>query len=496
MEKEITELMNLFEGSDLAIGKTIIEKNGDSRKKKDTRCWTEKRPVTKLDWEKHINGTIRLGIPPINSSSQAKWGAIDVDNYEIDPAEIAKIAGKTGYPLVVTRSKSGGSHIFLFLTEYCDAGDLIKALDHIASELGLGTCEIFPKQASIGHHDEQPDFGNWINMPFFRGDDTEQYSYTPSGTPIRRVCDFIAYVYSRHSSLLDVLARINPDESIFPDGPPCLNILFGRDKKGSTGTIVGNRNVLLSNACVYAKRALQSRWEDRIRELNRNFSEPLGDREVDAIIKSYGSKDYKYQCSKEPLCSHCNSTRCKTKKYGIGSDGILSNNRSLTKVATIPPIWYLDIQTAKGPDRRISLSTEELQSPRLFQLRCIEVLNHMYSTPKPEEWREIVNTLLNHVNIIDVPPEDTPIGQLYEHIEDWIANNSSDDSADVMSRGLVYTTINDNIFRIKELYHYLDTRGFKLLKQHEIIAALKEANGKTIMKKINGKTSRCWTLPR
>ena len=59
-----------------------------------------------------------LGIIPINDDNKCKWGAIDIDTYDgFDHKKlIKKIVGKK-IPLVVCKSKSGGAHVFLFVSE-------------------------------------------------------------------------------------------------------------------------------------------------------------------------------------------------------------------------------------------------------------------------------------------------------------------------------------------------------------------------------------------
>ncbi|MDV7401895.1 hypothetical protein RZS08_61310, partial [Arthrospira platensis SPKY1] len=100
-----------------------------------------------------------------------KFGAIDVDTYSgIDLAELAIQIASQKLPLVLCRSKSGGPHIYLFVTDWVPAQLMIQKLDSLAGALGFGTSEIFPKQVSISTQNEAaPDYGNWINMPYFKG---------------------------------------------------------------------------------------------------------------------------------------------------------------------------------------------------------------------------------------------------------------------------------------------------------------------------------------
>lgn len=209
---------------------------------------------------------------------------------------------------------------------------------------------------------------------------------------------------------------------------------------------------------------------------------------MEAIKKSYERKDYRYQCSKSPLCDYCNSQVCKGRTYGIDGGDILPNNRSLTVINTTPPIWYLDVTAGEAKVQRISLSTDELQNPRLFQKRCMEVLKVMPPVPKNEDWVEIVQGLLKHCTEVDMPKEMSPVGELLEHLESFITDKASTESPEDMLRGLVFCGPEEYWFRWKDFKQYLERQRFDILKQHQVLAVLKtELNCLKDYQKIKGK---------
>lgn len=465
--------------------------------KHEARSWTEKRPITEEDWRKHVEGVAGIGIPPIDSKSQCTFGAIDVDQYRgLSLEDLSSEIAEAGLPLVVCRSKSGGPHIFLFVSEPIPASDMVEKLDMLAGFFGFGESEIFPKQVSLGSENSQaPDYGNWINMPYFNGVKNFRYALNETGQPIESIKDFVNYA-QRRTVTPKQFAELTPpdasDDSILPDGPPCLNHIF-KKHQGSDG----NRNIILSNVAVYLKKARPDDWQDKLDDYNRLFSEPLPSREIEALKKSYARKDYRYQCRKQPLCNYCNSQICKSRAYGIDTGSILPNNRSLTVINTSPPIWYLDITSGEAEVRRISLSTDELQRPQLFQKRCMEVLKIMPPTPKAEEWVEIVQGLLKHCTEIDMPKEMSPTGQLIEMMENFILDRSSTDSPEDMLRGLVFCGPLDYCFRWKDFKEYLESHRFDALKQNEILAVLKtELNSTKDYQKIANKGTNFLKIKR
>ena len=125
-----------------------------------------------------------IGIFPINDEDKCRWGCIDVDEYPIDHVSIAqKIAGKN-LPFIVTKSKSGGAHIFLFFKEYVNAGIVHHKIRDLASSMGLGHCEVFPKQEKLLREGNESDWevGSFLNMPYHNGlDQTDRYAFDDKG---------------------------------------------------------------------------------------------------------------------------------------------------------------------------------------------------------------------------------------------------------------------------------------------------------------------------
>lgn len=465
-------LKDLFTGSDLAFGRSELTRTISQGGKHEARYWTEKREVTEEDWRKHVEGIGAIGIPPINSKSMVRFGAIDVDDYKgVSLESLAKDIEDTQLPLVLCRSKSGGPHLFLFVDEWIPAAVMVEKLDMLAGFFGFGASEIFPKQVTIANHNDHPDYGNWINMPYFNGVHNFRYGLDPKGKPILEISDFVAYARTRmlgKDEIFNLQLPKSTEEEIFVQGPPCLNHIFAKHKATE-----GSRNILLCNIAVYAKKAHPDNWKDKLDEYNRLFPDPLPNREVEAIKRSYSNKDYRYQCGKSPLCDYCNSQLCKTKLHGIDTGEILPNNRSLTVINTAPPIWYLDINSGEETTHRISLSTDELQNPRMFQKRCMEITKTMPPIPKSEDWTKIVQGLLKHVTEINIPKELSPVGQLLELVEQFIINKGSTESPEVLLRGLVFCGPVSYMFRFLDLKDYLQRQRFDLLRQNEILATLR-----------------------
>lgn len=485
-------LTALFQGSDLAHGRSELTGGVNTKGKHEAKCWTEKKPAQPADFLAHIEGRRGLGLSPIASTNMVRWGAIDVDVYNGLSLEAVNQQIQTAnLPLVLCRSKSGGPHIYLFLSEWVPAKAMISKLENMASFLGFGDSEIFPKQAMISKADKEPDFGNWINLPYFSGGSTGRYGLSNTNEALHTIEQFYTYCMARQLTATQFRELFAPEpEATLPDGPPCLNKLFANRTND-------NRNIILANVAVWAKKAKGEEWEQELDRCNALFPTPLPSGEVETLKKSYGRKEYRYQCNKTPLCSFCDSSTCKQKKFGVGDGSLMPSSRSLTKVDTSPPIWYLDVTLADGTDHRISLNTEQLQTPRLFQRRCMETIHSMPPTMKAEEWQPIVEQLMSHVTVISIPPEMTAQGLVVETVNEFLEARASDASYEDMLRGLPFRNAEGFHLRLKDLMTYLRGQKVDQLKQHEIVEVLRNnlcaRTGQ--VKKIAGKCVNYITIP-
>ena len=130
--------------------------------------------VTPALWVMHLQGTQSLGIVPINDKSECRFGAIDIDLYEgLDLKRLETQVKQINAPLMVIRSKSGGAHLYLFLSAPTPAKLVRGRLIEWAVALGYPKVEIFPKQIQLANDD---DAGSWINMPYFDGDNSVRYA--------------------------------------------------------------------------------------------------------------------------------------------------------------------------------------------------------------------------------------------------------------------------------------------------------------------------------
>lgn len=443
--------------------------------------YTVKGSAESRHWEEHFAGVTGLGMIPIKDDSTCRWGALDIDIYkELDPRPLLQAIRDLKLPLIPCRSKSGGIHVYLFLSEFAPAELVRDRLLEWAGILGHGGCEVWPKQTRI--HADKNDMGNWINMPYFG---TERQAMDPVGEPLD-IQQFVQLVRATSISI-DGLRKftVKVDEKI-EGGPPCLQTILGQ------GVQSGSRNKVLFALGVYAQKAYGDDWVEKLSGLNRTFfSPPLGDAEVATLVKSLSRKSYFYTCNQPPLITYCNKSVCRKCKFGIGEGDYGSPvSGTLTKVCTDPPIYFLDVEGGG----RLELSAEELQSQNKFQLACMKQLNTMPPFTKPEGWRETVVGLFKKLLTIDVPKETTNQGVLREHLESFLRNVAPAENKSEIMLGRPMLEDGMYLFRHIDFINNLQRRRFQGLDANKIVDQLRRWGATSRTLDVGGQRIHVWAI--
>lgn len=475
-------LMDLFDGFREAHG--FYQITGEESGKKIGKAMTVRKTVTVEKWEAHLDGKQGLGLIPITYNNTVKWGAIDIDDYRVDFAKVCKTIGESNLPLVPCRSKSGGLHLFLFLTTFAPAASVQGKLKEMAAAIGHGGVEIFPKQTEILA--ERGDLGQWINMPYFDETRTNRFALDAKGTGID-LDAFIKIACERRITpeCLEQLS-MDPPEAL-KDGPPCLQHLITK------GFPNGTRNNGLFNLGVYAKKSDPDNWTKILDSLNKaHLHPPLTSAEVLGVVKSLNKKEYYYSCNQPPIKDHCNKSKCRGCKYGIGQGAGLPVMTTLSKLCTVPPIWFIDVEGGG----RLALSTEELQSPLSFQRRCMEALNKMPPILKREVWGDIISKLMDSVSLIEMPIDATPAGQFKEHLELFCTGRSQAKMPEEILLGKPWPFEDKHIFRLKDLIAFLQRNHFSILETNVITKMLRDEGAEPTVIVIKQRGVALWKIKK
>lgn len=480
----------LFAGRTDVFGQYIVtEKRGDGKQK--GRGNTKQEPLTEEVWEDHLAGRKMLGIVPIRLDGTVGWFAGDIDVYNIDHNNLISKIQSLEIPVVVCRSKSGGAHLYCFVNGTVKASVAIALMRYWLTRLGQPRAEVFPKQDEI----KEGAIGNWINLPYYGGDNTERFAYGLSGERLS-LAEFeqLANAYSvSPEELIELEKGITAPKrqaGEFDDAPPCIEKMF-TDK-----LVEGGRNNSLTHIGIYYLKSDQDNWRDRIVQANyRVFDDPLPLDEVNQIVRNVSKAKYEYLCKVEPMCSICDKETCLTRKWGVGpQQGIDFASCEIDRIVKInadPPIFYVIIN-----GQSVKMTTDQLLSPLKFRRRVYEITGNLIPPMKDRAHEARIQAA--RIEVEDAPPEVSAEGQIIEIFEDWCETHiPKSRSIDDVSRGNPYYDETENyiVFKGKDLIAaFKRSKKFNIADQ-EVWGALRQFGCQKANLRVSGKQTKVWVYP-
>ena len=436
----IERFKNIFIGLERAHGVTIVEDTNGNGTKIKGKSFVKRQPVTDELWQKHLEGKENLGIIPINDNNQCGWGCIDIDSYAgFDHKKLINKIINMKLPLIVCRSKSGGAHVFLFTSDYVAAKTMRDKLVQIRAVLGYGNSEIFPKQTELKSQD---DTGNFLNLPYFNFKNSVRYAFKENGEAATLESFFELQERYKQDDISTI--EVKRPETKYSDGPPCIE-LMSENKIGE-----GGRNNALFHYGVYAKQKWPDGWKSKLVVFNETAMEkPLSDSEVDIVVKQHDKKDWGYKCNDQPMCSLCDKTLCRSRKFGIGQEVLFPNLTDLQVIDLEDPYYYLNVD-----GERLKLeSVKHLRQQSLFQEAFMVQLKNRPPTLKEKDWVHITNILLNNAEVTEPAEGLRTEDQLQNHLQEYCLNRTQLDSKEDLPRGGTWTNNGYHHFVFDKFYH-------------------------------------------
>ena len=436
----IDKFKHIFTGLERAHGVTkVSESNGNGTKVKG-KSFVKREPVTDLLWQQHLEGTESLGVIPINDENNCKWGCIDIDSYAgFDHLELIKKINKLNLPLIVFRSKSGGAHVFLFTEDYVSARSMQDKLTEIKAVLGYGGSEVFPKQTELKSQD---DTGNFLNLPYFNCTKTTRYAFNDKGEAVTLDGFYLLYENKKQKSVDNI--SVERPHTEFSDAPPCIETL-SINKIGE-----GGRNNALFHYGVYAKQKWPAEWKSKLILFNAtSMEQPLSDSEVQIIVNQHDKKEWGYKCNDQPMCSVCDKTLCRKRKFGIGQEILFPGLTDLQVIDLEDPYYYLNVDG----ERLYLENVKYLRQQSLFQEACMKQLRFRPPTLKEKDWVVITNSLLNNAEVTEPAEGLRTEDQLQNHLEEFCLNRQVSTDKNDLKKGGVWTSDGNHHFVFDRFYH-------------------------------------------
>jgi hypothetical protein len=460
----IEKFIQIFKGLERAHGCTNVAPVTEDGVKVKGQSFVRRQPVTPELWKDHIEGKQSLGIIPIRDDNKCIWGCVDIDSYAgFDHKNLINKIKEAKLPLVVCRSKSGGAHVFLFVSEPIEAELMRDKLTGIKTVLGYGGSEVFPKQIKLKSQD---DTGNFLNLPYFNGNQSTRYAFTGDGEAATLEEFYELYDYVKQTPQQVRKIKIERPKTEYSDAPPCIELM------AINKIPEGGRNNALFHYAVYAKQKWPSEWKSRLTMFNIAASTTsLSESEVDTIKKQHEKKEWGYKCNDVPMCNLCDKKLCRTRKYGIGEEIVFPLLSDLQKVKLEKPYYYLNVD-----GERLHLENVKfLKQQSLFQEACMEQLDFKPPTVKPKDWDMIINPLMKNHEPVEPPEGVTTQDQLQNHLEEYCLNRQVSTDKNDLKKGGVWTNEGNHHFVFDRFYNQFLIRKRWDLNYQRTAQMLKEA---------------------
>jgi len=255
------------------------------------------------------------------------------------------------------------------------------------------------------------------------------------------------------------------------------------------------------SVATYHKAKVGDNFEFAVAEVNNSLKEPIElDRLMRTVISSQKKRNYSYLCNEEPICTICDKTECKKRKYGIGGSEISELSfEDFTQFTTDPPYYEWKVN---GKILRF-FREYDIVNQQEFRNLCFRHLHILPMKMKDETWTKIINTALNNVVVKEVKLEDdVSAGAMFmEYLTEFLTKRAPAANREQIRVGRPYYDEDKKayIFKPNNLVQFLNVvKNFKAYTATEIRSRLAMLNATATLYYVDKdhRTERVWMIPK
>tara|TARA_R100001129_G_scaffold108969_1_gene74801 strand:+ start:82 stop:1713 length:1632 start_codon:yes stop_codon:yes gene_type:complete len=471
--------IKFFEGYRQAYGvadMSTLKIDPESRKQKPIYRWNDE-DLTDQVYKNHLEGTQSIGVQPCTEDGTARFGVIDVDphNYdEFDKKFFIDVIQQYKLPLIPVLSKSGGLHLYIFMTEFVPAALIKSFLSNLLPLFKLKPdCEIFPKQTQLTKDNEtgQLNKGNFINLPYFKKE--QRVAINLDGTAF----NFDQFVQVLESNIVsgDDLKTIT--ESIeqqdmegvddeFTEGPPCLAKLSTIMKDPA----FDGKDRFMYNYHVFVKMKYPDTWQQKVmnapvKYFSGEHANAWDKQHLNQKLRSWSKQFKGFTCTQSPISEHCKKGICVKKKFGIlaGSKGAYPVLTNLKKIDLDPePEYEFDVTKPDGIGTATvhCKSIEHLNDQRKRRNAISRAAGFPPPIIKGDEDQMVLEALYQTQKIVHPPIGTSPKEKLHDVLHAKINGAKATNDSSFKS-GTVLIEENYAYFKFDKFYEKLKSKNWK-----------------------------------
>ncbi|TAV05575.1 TOTE conflict system archaeo-eukaryotic primase domain-containing protein [Rhizobium ruizarguesonis] len=396
-----------------------------------------KEPPTPQLWEQHLAGARPLGVSPLREDGMSRVGVVDIDRYDggFDHGELAGKIRREGLPLVLTRSKSGGGHVWLFASDWMPQATMNAALVALAGRLGHADAETYPPDTGLG---------NWMNMPYLGGDRSDRYGVKPGGLGMS-VAEFLEAAEKARMSP-DQIEALAASQAAGVGTATSRRVLRKLTERAAeiAAMIDGRKRTLHDTAFLFGKYVLKGRIDK--------------DTVIGRLVAAGVKAGLEHRIAESQVRNGLEARL--GKRGGDGDDDDDDDDGRYAEIERIviitghdEPLWRVTV--ADYGD--ITLPSREVWKNELFNLRCAERLRVAFKRLSVNEWADRLNGALKLAEFEAAPKDETPEYVFRMALQDFCFDRHRAESMEEIVLGKPYRDEdNDRIwFRFGDLYRQL-----------------------------------------
>lgn len=431
-------------------------------------------PPTPDLWRLHLDGTRPLGICPLRSDDSCLFGAIDLDDRDTKHSELVARVRQKGLPLVVCRSKSGGAHLYVFLSEPMPAAALQRRLREFSDLLGFpAKTEIFPKQTRTAEIDKA---GGWLNAPYFQGDETTRYAVKENGLAMS-LPEFLDMAEGFALTPAQLVALEVPPDRPTSARPPGADLTPDEFEK------------MLARWLRELAEAPHGTRDDKLMRVARDvgrcsgviaIDKPAAEWRARGVWRELGKSDQEFdeQWKHNVEWGEKEGNPPRLPDGDGGDDRYPTIEKIVVLTGGEEELWRVTV--ANHGD--ITLPVKEVTNYYTFNLRCAEKLRKYFRHMKVDAWNDRIDAALVRAEFEAIPPDETVDGMMREQLRAFCMDKYRGDRIDELLLGKpIHVEDEDRIyFRFEDFEKFLRTGSsrFKNETRQRLGVLIREAVGK------------------
>ena len=247
---------------------------------------------------------------------------------------------------------------------------------------------------------------------------------------------------------------------------------------------------------MYAKKKFGENFEEEVHKFHHKyFDDPLRPKEIEKIIKQADKKDWGYKCKDQPMCSLCNKSKCRIRKYGVGDSNIITDVGNVLQYGDNEDTIY---HVTVNNEQTIVCTIEELYDQHKFRKKCLVKLASMPSIMKREDWDMYITTIVSKAIKVKSEFEMTPEGEFRNVLTRYISNQANALDIDDILNGQCFVDHEESkvYFRMDQLQEYMRNRRYGVLTSNQMGIFLRNLGGDYSKRKLNNKKGQLvWWIP-